>query len=88
MAPNIVGEQTMEAPRKAVTPGDADIVVARAAVRSHLSGATASTQSLIDEVLSNLGVTPPGHNEHENIRPELELKQPSIQKRPSSNAAQ
>jgi len=72
MAPNIVGEQTMEALRKAVTPGDADIVVAKAAVRSHLSGAAAATQSLIDEVLSSLGVTPPGRNEHYDIRPDLE----------------
>ncbi|GAB3264957.1 hypothetical protein GCM10027425_30190 [Alteromonas gracilis] len=70
MAPNIVGEQTMEAPRRALTPAEADIAVAKAAVRARLDGA--ATHSLIEEVLSNLGITPPGHNEHYEIRPELE----------------
>ncbi len=72
MAPNIVGEQTMEALRRAVTPAEADIAVAKAAVRARLDGAAAATQSLIEEVISSLGITPPGHNEHYDIRPELE----------------
>jgi len=72
MAPNIVGEQTMEALRKAVTPSEADIAVAKAEVRAHLDGAAVSTESLIDEVLASLGITAPGRNEHYDIRPELE----------------
>lgn len=72
MAPNIVGTQVMEAIREAVTPGDADIIVAKTAVRSRLSDAAAPTQTLIDEVLSSVGVTPAERNEHYDIRPELE----------------
>jgi hypothetical protein len=72
MAPNIVGAQVMEAIRLAVTPGDADIVVAKAAVRSRLSEAAAQTQTLIDEVLASMDVTPAERNEHYYIRPELE----------------
>ncbi|MBB3043707.1 hypothetical protein [Nocardioides soli] len=74
MAPNIVGLQVMEAIRAAVTPSDADIVVAKAAVRSRISDAAAPTQTLIDDVLSSVGVTPGERNEHYDIRPELEPK--------------
>lgn len=72
MAPNIVGAQVMEAIRVAVIPSDADILMAKTAVRSLLSGAAAPTQTLIDEFLSSVGVTPGERNEHYDIRPELE----------------
>lgn len=72
MSPNIVGEQTMEELRKAVTPGDADVGVAKATLRSLLSSSAATTTTLIDEVLASLNVTPSTRDEHYDIRPELE----------------
>jgi hypothetical protein len=72
MPPNIVGDQTMEALRRAVTPSSADISVAKASVRARLSDAAVSTQELIDEALSSLGIAPPAHREVYDIRPELE----------------
>lgn len=62
----------MEALRKAVWPCDADILAAKAAVRARLDQAAAPTRTLIDEVLSDLGVPRQSQRETYDVRPELE----------------
>jgi hypothetical protein len=72
VAPNFIGDQTTEAFRQAVTPSDADVLAAKAEVRSRMQAAPVTVRELIVEVVEALGIPHTNNLETYDVLPNVD----------------